>query len=135
MPNIEGPKDTVQRIKFKPEQKDKLREYLRKELSNTEGERSRLLEKCKLWAQQAASRRQRKGVKSRESNIDMPLTRQMMMQNSARLLNPIFQQDVLFIANPRNPVWSCEDPVHPRNGTSQALEGVDRQSQRGHWSD
>jgi hypothetical protein len=104
MPNIEGPKDTVQRIKFKPEQKDKLREYLRKELSNTEGERSRLLEKCKLWAQQAASRRQRKGVKSRESNIDMPLTRQMMMQNSARLLNPIFQQDVLFIANPRNPV-------------------------------
>jgi hypothetical protein len=104
MPNIEGPKDSVQRIKFKPEQKDKLREYLRKELSNTEGERSRLLEKCKLWAQQANSRRQRKDVKARDSNIDMPMTRQRMMQNSARLLNPIFQQDVLFIAKPRNPV-------------------------------
>jgi hypothetical protein len=33
----------------------------------------------------------------------MPMTRQMMMQNSSRLLNPIFQQDLLFVAKPRNP--------------------------------
>jgi len=102
--NIEGPKDSVQQIKFKGDQKDKLREYLRKELSVTEGERSRMLDKCKAWVAQANSRRMRKDVKARDSNIDMPLTRQSMMQNSSRLLNPIFQQDVLFIAKPRNPV-------------------------------
>jgi hypothetical protein len=102
--SIEGPKDTVQRIKFKGEQKEKLREYLRKEMHTCELERGRLLEKCKLWVQQANSRRQRKDVKARDSNIDMPMTRQRMIQNSSRLMNPIFQQDVLFIARPRNPV-------------------------------
>ena len=103
MPNIEGPKDSVQRIKFKADQKDKLREYLRHELSVTDGERSRLIDKCKQWVAQANSRRQAVGVRGRDANIDMPLTRQRMMQNSSRLLNPIFQQDVLFIAKPRNP--------------------------------
>lgn len=104
MANIEGPRDSVQKIKFTGDQKDKLRHYLQQELSNTEGERSRLLDKCKAWAKQANSRRQRSDLKSRDSNIDMPLTRQRMMQNSARLLNPIFQQDILFVAKPRNPV-------------------------------
>ncbi|KKN79025.1 hypothetical protein LCGC14_0345010 [marine sediment metagenome] len=104
MANIEGPRDSVQKIKFTGDQKDKLRHYLQQELSVTEGERSRLLDKCKSWAKQANSRRQRTDLKARDSNIDMPLTRQRMMQNSARLLNPIFQQDVLFIAKPRNPV-------------------------------
>ena len=104
MPSIEGPRDSVQRIKFRGDGKDKLREYLREELSNTEGERSRLLEKCKVWAKQANSRRLPQGIKVRDANIDMPLTRQMMMQNSARLLNPVFQQDMLFVAKARNPV-------------------------------
>ena len=103
MPNIEGPRDSVQRIKFKGEQKEKLREYLRRELSVTDGERSRMLDKCKLWVQQANSRRIPKGIHARDANIDMPMTRQMMMQNSARLLNPIFQQDLLFVTKPRNP--------------------------------
>jgi len=103
MPNIEGPRDSVQRIRFKGDQKDKLREYLRKELSVNDGDRSRLMDKCRVWVQQANSRRQEKGVRARDANIDMPMTRQAMMQNSARLLNPIFQQDLLFIAKPRNP--------------------------------
>ena len=103
MADIEGSKETVRHIKFKGDQKEKLREYLRQELANNEGERGRMLKKCRDWVAQANSRRTRKDVKSRDSNIDMPLTRQRMMQNSARLLNPIFQQDVLFIANPRNP--------------------------------
>ncbi len=101
--DIEGPKDSVRHIRFKGDQKDKLREYLRKELSQNEGERGRMLAKCRSWSEQANSRRVRKDLKARDANIDMPLTRQRMMQNSARLLNPIFQQDVLFIANPRNP--------------------------------
>ena len=104
MASIEGPRDAVQPLKMNSDQREKLREYLRKELSNTEGERSRLLDKCKVWVQQANSRRQRNDVKARDSNIDMPMTRQRMMQNSARLLNPIFQQDMLFVAKPRNPI-------------------------------
>jgi len=104
MPSIEGPKDVVQQIRFKSDQKDKLREYLRKELHEQELDRGRLIEKCKAWTQQANSRRLRKDVGPRDSNIDMPLTRKRMMQNSARLTNPICQQDILFIAKPRNPV-------------------------------
>jgi hypothetical protein len=103
MANIEGPRDSVQKIKFKADGKDKLREYLRHELSVTEGDRSRLIDKCKLWVQQANSRRPCKNVKGKDAKIDMPMTRQMMMQNSARLLNPIFQQDLLFVSKPRNP--------------------------------
>jgi len=103
MASLDVPKDSVQRIKFTADQKDKLREYLRKELSVTDGDRTRMLEKCKLWVQQANSRRGRKGVKARDANIDMPMTRQRMMQNSSRLLNPIFQQDLLYVAKPRNP--------------------------------
>ena len=104
MASIEGSKDTVQHIKFKGDQKDKLREYLRQELSDNEGERGRMISKCKDWQAQANSRRKRRDAKARDSNIDMPMTRQRMMQNSSRLLNPIFQQDILFIAKPRNPV-------------------------------
>ena len=103
MINEGGPKDTVQKLKLNDEQKTELREYLKKELNTCEIERGRLLEKCKAWVQQANSRRKRKDVKARDSNIDMPLTRQRMMQNSARLLNPIFQHDILLIAKPRNP--------------------------------
>ncbi|MHA2079527.1 MAG: hypothetical protein ACW99X_18210, partial [Candidatus Thorarchaeota archaeon] len=104
MASIEGPKDTVQKIKFKGDQKDKLRNYLSQELHTCELERGRMLEKCKAWVQQANSRRLDKTARGRDAQIDMPLTRQRMMQNSARLLNPIFQQDVLFIAKPRNPI-------------------------------
>jgi hypothetical protein len=100
----EGPKYSVEQIKFSGDGKEKLKNYLSQELSNVEGERGRLLDKCKLWAQQANSRRPRKNIGPKDANIDMPLTRQRMMQNSARLLNPIFQQDALFIAKPRNPV-------------------------------
>ena len=104
MASIEGPKDIVQPIAFKADQKDKLRDYLSKELNDCELERGRMMDKCKSWVQQANSRRMRKDIKARDSNIDMPLTRQRMMQNSSRLMNPIFQQDVIFIAKPRNPV-------------------------------
>jgi len=132
MSTIEGPRDTVQKIKFKGDQKEKLRNYLRKELDITEGERSRLLDKCKAWVQQANSRRQRKDAKTRDSQIDMPLTRQRMMQNSARLLNPIFQQDVLFIAKPRNP--SVEDMARAvERMTDYISDGIDYQTICDEW--
>ena len=86
MASIEGPKDIVQPIAFKADQKDKLRDYLSKELNDCELERGRMMDKCKSWVQQANSRRRRKAIKARDSNIDMPLTRQRMMQNSSRLM-------------------------------------------------
>ena len=64
---VEGPKDTVQKVKLNDEQRTKLREYLKKELNTCELERGRLLEKCKLWTQQANSRRIRKDASSRDS--------------------------------------------------------------------
>ena len=103
MSSIEGPKDTVRRIKFTGDKKEKLRGYLQKELERTMSERSKMIENCKAWAKQANSRRKRKDAKARDSQLDMPLTRQRMMQNSARLMNPIFQQDRLYVAKPRNP--------------------------------
>ena len=103
MSSIEGPKDTVRRIKFGAGKKEKLRNYLQKELERTMSERSKMIENCKAWAKQANSRRKRKGARARDAQIDMPLTRQRMMQNSARLMNPIFQQDRLYVAKPRNP--------------------------------
>ena len=102
MSTTEGPRDTVQKLSLNEEQRTKLREYLKKEVNDTDTERTVLLDKCKAWVQQANSRRRRRDAKPRESNIDMPLTRQRMMQNSARLLNPIFQQDLLFVAKPRS---------------------------------
>ncbi len=103
MARADAPKDTVREVKFSKEQKEKLREYLSKELDDTMTARGGLMEKCKAWVAQANSRRKRNDAGSRDAQIDMPLTRQRMMQNSARLLNPIFQQDMLFVAKARNP--------------------------------
>lgn len=103
MARADAPKDTVREVKFSKEQKEKLREYLGKELDETMSNRQGLIEKCKAWVSQANSRRKRNDAGARDAQIDMPLTRQRMMQNSARLLNPIFQQDMLFVARARNP--------------------------------
>lgn len=132
MPLTEGPKDTVQKLKLSGEQRDKLREYLKKELNTCELERGKLLDKCRSWTQQANSRRRRKDAKPRESNIDMPLTRQRMMQNSARLLNPIFQQDLLFIAKPRNP--QMQDMARSVEGLIDYIwDGIDSRTVCDEW--
>jgi len=103
MASLSAPKDTVREVKFAKDKKDKLKLYLDKEINECTGDREGLLKKCKAWVEQANSRRRRQGASIRDSNIDMPMTRQAMMQNSARLLNPIFQQDLLFVAKARNP--------------------------------
>lgn len=103
MARADAPKDTVRPVKFGIDRKEKLREYLSKELEDTLADREGLMRKCKAWVEQANSRRKRNDASARNAQIDMPLTRQRMMQNSARLLNPIFQQDMLFVAKARNP--------------------------------
>jgi len=103
MASLSAPKDTVREVKFAKDKKEELRNYLEKEINECEADRSNLLKKCKHWVEQANSRRKPVGAGLRDAKIDMPLTRQAMMQNSARLLNPIFQQDLLFVAKARNP--------------------------------
>jgi len=103
MAKFNAPKDTVREVKLSGEKRDELREYLKDQIECCITDRTRLMEKCKVWVEQANSRRKRKDATARDANIDMPLTRQRMMQNSARLCNPIFQQDPLFVTKPRNP--------------------------------
>lgn len=98
----EGLKDSVKPVKFKGEAKDKLRSFVQREYHKAEGDRSGMLRDCKALALQAASRRKRKDARPRDSNIDMPLTRKRMMQNGARLKNPILQQETLFVTPPRS---------------------------------
>lgn len=103
MASANAPKDTVRDLNLSDEQKERLREYLMKQIEGCKTDRSGLMRKCKTWVDQANSRLKRSDAGPRDSQLDMPLTRQRMMQNSARLLNPIFQQDMLFVAKPRNP--------------------------------
>jgi len=103
MAEFNAPKDTVREVKLSGDKRDELREYLKEQINSCITDRTRLIEKCKQWVKQSNSRRKRKDATARDANIDMPLTRQRMMQNSARLLNPIFQQDPIFVTKARNP--------------------------------
>ena len=98
-----APRYSVQELKLSKDQREELRDYIIKELDRCETDRSEMIRKCRAWADQASSRRKRLDAKPRDSQIDMPLTKKRMLQNSARLLNPIFQQDRIFTTKPRNP--------------------------------
>lgn len=103
--SFDSPQSGTVPIKFKKDKKDKLVEYLKKEHEQALRDRSGLEEKWKLWLEQANSRRKRQGAKPKDSQVDMPLTRRRLMQNAARLLNPIFQQDQLMVAKPSSPMY------------------------------
>ena len=103
MAELNAPKDTVQEVKLSQEKKEELKEYLKKQINDCLTDREGLMKKCRNWVEQANSRRIPPNVRAKDAKIDMPLTRQRMMQNSSRLLNPIFQQDQMFVAKPRNP--------------------------------
>ena len=103
MYSYEGPDQGVAHVDLKPEQKDKLREHLKREHRSALDERSGMEKKWKDWVKQAASRRERKDAKPRDSQIDMPLTAERIAQSKARLLNPIFQQDPVFVSKPKKP--------------------------------
>ena len=98
-----APKYSVQELKLSKENREELRDYISKEIDLCEGDRAGMIKKCRLWAEQANSRRQRPDARPRDSKVDMPLTKKRMLQNSSRLLNPIFQQDRIFVTKPRNP--------------------------------
>lgn len=101
MYTIDSPDDGVSHIKLSEKKAEELVEYLQKEHEQAFRDRSGLEKKWEAWLQQANSRRKRKGGKSRDAQIDMPLTRRRLIQHSARMRNPIFQQDQIMVAEPR----------------------------------
>jgi hypothetical protein len=102
---IDAPTSGVSPIKFKKGEAEKLIDHLTKEHDQALRDRSGLEEKWKHWLDQANSRRKRKGVKSRDAQIDMPLTRRRLIQHCSRLSNPIFQQDQIMVARSRKNLY------------------------------
>ena len=98
---LDGPTSGVSQVKFVKDKADELVGYLQKETEQCLSDRSGLEEKWKNWLDQANSRRKRAGAKPRDAQIDMPLTRRRLIQHSARLSNPIFQQDQIMVAKSR----------------------------------
>ena len=105
MNKYEGPSTEypVVDVSLKGDMEERLSRYLQEEFLHTADQRATEEEKWKKWIIQANSRRKRKDATSRDSQLDMTLTRERMGQNSARLMNPIFQQDQQFVAIPRRP--------------------------------
>ena len=92
-------------VKFGKDRREKLVQHLKREHEQAFQDRQGLEKKWKLWLEQANSRRKRPDAKPRDAKIDMPFTRRRLMQNAARLLNPVFQQDQLMVARPSFPQY------------------------------
>lgn len=99
----EAPKYAVNKLKLSDEEKEKLIDYLCKEHEDVLQARKDHENKWRRWEKQANSRLEREGAGPRDSNIDIPNTKEYMMQNAARLQTPIFQQDRIFVAIPTKP--------------------------------
>jgi len=102
---LDQPEDGVRHIKLSEKKSDELVDHLQKEHETALSDRSGLEKKWKAWLEQANSRRKRKDGKGRDAQIDMPFTRRRLIQHSARMRNPIFQQDRIMVARPRNPLY------------------------------
>lgn len=105
MYTIDSPDDGVSHIKLSEKKSEELIDYLQKEHEQALTDRQGLERKWKLWLEQANSRRKRPDARPRDAQIDMPLTRRRLIQHSARMRNPIFQQDRIMVARPRNPLY------------------------------
>lgn len=99
----ESPKYEVNKIKLSKEERVKLIDFLCKEHQDVLEARKDHENKWKQWEKQANARLERKDAGSRDSNIDIPNTKEYMMQNAARLQTPIYQQDRIFVAIPTKP--------------------------------
>ena len=101
MYTIDSPDDGVSHIKLSEKKAEELVAYLQKEHEQAFQDRSGLEKKWEAWLLQANSRRKRADGKSRDAQIDSSLTRRRLIQHSARMRNPIFQQDQIMVAEPR----------------------------------
>jgi len=92
----------VQKLKLNEEKLDKLVSDLMEDFNDVCEGRSSEVEKWKLWYKQAHSRRPRSdNPSSRDSQIDMPLTRQRMIGLASRLKNAIRQQERVYSTAPK----------------------------------
>jgi len=105
MYTIDGPDYEVKKVKMSKEKKSALMSYLVKSHDEVLQGREKHEERWKGWHLQANGRRKRKGAGARDSDIDVPTTREYMMQNSARIQTPILQQDQIMVAEPAAPIY------------------------------
>ena len=101
MYKIEGERDIVRKVVFKGGQREELRKFLTDEYQKAKNDREPLMKKAVLWLQQANSRRSREDARPGDSNVDMPLTKKRMIQNSSRLKNPILSQERMYACKPK----------------------------------
>lgn len=104
MYRVEGEADAVLKVDFKGDQLEKLRKYLKDEYDKAKRDREPMMKNAKLWLQQANSRRKRPDARLGDSNIDMPLTKKRLIQNSSRLKNPVLSQDRVYVCGPRTAI-------------------------------
>ena len=93
----------VKQIPLTDEQKQKVVSYFCSEIDDALSARSDMEKQWKLAVRQYNGRLERQGAGKRRANIDIPLTREYSQQSKARLINPLFQQETLFVAIPRKP--------------------------------
>lgn len=105
MAKLEGPPDalSVRRVELPPEELQKLVDEAIKEIDRAISDRSQMEKQWAISRDQYNSRLKRPDAVPPDANLDMTLTREFCQQTRARLLNPIFQQDRLFISTPRKP--------------------------------
>ena len=78
-----------------------LEKYLYTELDTALAMRKETEKKWKDWVKQYNGRLEREDAGPNESDVDMGGTRKHSIQNVSRLLNPIFQQDQIFVCKPK----------------------------------
>lgn len=85
------------------EEKQKVVDYFCKEIDAAEDERAEMLRKAETHLKQYMGRMEREQRGTRKSNIDSTLTREMSQQSVARMVNPFFAEDKVFLCVPDDP--------------------------------
>lgn len=105
MSTVDFPGNDVFDIELSEEDEARLVDYLSKEIRAAIDDRETLEGHWRNWELQANSRRKRKEAGPRDSNIDMPLTREKMIAFESRMENPITQQETIYTSKPRTPAF------------------------------
>jgi len=89
------------KVPLTEDQGRKIAEYFVKEIEEAISQRSGMEKQWETAQKQYAGRLQREDAGPYDANIDISTTREHSQQSSARLINPIFQQDRVFTCIPR----------------------------------
>jgi hypothetical protein len=91
----------VKQIPLTEDQKEKVVSYFEREIEDAISARSEMEKQWKQAIRQYYGRMERTGKGKRRSNVDIPITREYSQQSKARLVNPLFQQETVFVSWPR----------------------------------